>query len=364
MTILSAVLLFGFIIFIHELGHFIVAKYFNVKVLKFSIGFGPRVIGRKIGETEYMISAVPLGGYVKMLGEDVEDKEDLTPQEIDEIKSDPRSFRNQPVSKRIAIVFAGPLFNLLTAVAIFFGIYVYGVPTLKPVIGEVIQGSPADKAGLKPNDEIVMMDGKKIRQWTEMTEIIHKSANKPLKIEYVRDAKVYAITIVPEEKVTKDIFGEDKKVGLIGIKPADKTFVFREDPLTAFDKAILKTGEIIYLTFVGIIKIIQKIIPADNIGGPILIFQMAEKTASLGLISFLTFTAIISINLGVLNLLPIPILDGGHILFFLIEGLIKRPINEKVIIISQRIGLALIIALMAFAIYNDIFRLFGNNPTP
>ncbi|MFQ3574336.1 MAG: RIP metalloprotease RseP [Thermodesulfovibrionales bacterium] len=364
MTFLSAVLLFGFIIFIHELGHFIVAKRFNVKVLKFSIGFGPKVLGRKIGETEYVLSAIPLGGYVKMLGEDIEDSENMSPQEIEELRNDPRSFKNQPVSKRIAIVFAGPLFNLLTAVVIFFGIYIYGIPTLVPVIGEVMPDSPAYKAGLQPNDKVVMLDNKKINQWGEMTEIIHKSANKPIKVRIIRGEQTLDFTIVPEEKVIKDLFGEDKKVGLIGIKPTDQTFIVREDPLTALDKSLSKTVEIIYLTLVGIVKIIQKIIPADNIGGPILIFQMAEKTASLGIISFLTFTAIISINLGILNLLPIPILDGGHIVFFLIEGIIKRPINEKVIIVSQKVGLALIIALMAFAMYNDIFRLFGDKITP
>lgn len=364
MTLLYAGLLFGFIIFIHELGHFIVAKYFNVKVLKFSIGFGPKVISRRIGETEYMISAIPLGGYVKMQGEDIDDQENMSPKEIEELKNDPRSFKNQPISKRIAIVFAGPLFNLLTAVFIFFGIYMYGLPTLMPVIGEVIQDSPAYRAGLQVNDQISMLDGKKINQWSEMTEIIHKSANKPLKVKVIRGDQSHDLTIIPEEKVIKDIFGEDKKVGLIGVKPADKTFILREGPLTAFDRAVVKTGEIIYLTFVGIVKLIQRIIPADNIGGPILIFQMAEKTASLGILSFLTFTAIISINLGVLNLLPIPILDGGHILFFLIEGIIKRPIDERVIVISQRIGLVLIIALMAFAMYNDIFRLFGDKAIP
>ena len=362
LTILWAVLLFGFIIFIHELGHFLAAKRFNVKVLKFSIGFGPKVIGKKIGETEYLLSAVPLGGYVKMLGEDPEDKdapaEPLTPED------EARSFKNQSIRMRAAIVFAGPLFNLLTAVLIFFAIYIHGVPALLPVIGEVMADSPAMRAGLKQGDEILSINGKVINQWAEMTEIIHKSPNRPLQFAIKRAGHTLNLTITPEPKIVKDLFGEDKEVGMIGIKPSDKVTVVQYGLIEASDKALLKTGEIIYLTFVGIVKLFQKIIPADNIGGPILIFQLAEKTASLGVISFLTFTAVISINLGILNLLPIPVLDGGHLLFFAIEAIRKRPLDDRIIVVSQKVGMALIIMLMAFAMYNDIFRIISGSPIP
>ncbi len=362
MTVLWAVLLFGFIIFIHELGHFLAAKRFNVKVLKFSIGFGPKVLSKKIGETEYLLSAVPLGGYVKMLGEDPDDEE--TPHAPLSKEDEARSFKNQSIRKRAAIVFAGPLFNLLTAVLIFFAIYVHGVPALLPIIGEVMPDSPAMRAGLKQGDEIQSINGKVINQWSEMTEIIHKSANKPLQFLVKRDEQTLNLTITPEPKIVKDLFGEDKEVGIIGIKPSDKVTTVQYGLIEASDKALLKTGEIIYLTFVGIVKLIQKIIPADNIGGPILIFQLAEKTASAGVISFLTFAAVISINLGILNLLPIPVLDGGHLLFFAIEAIRKKPLDDRVIAVSQKVGMALIIMLMAFAMYNDIFRIISGSPIP
>lgn len=364
LTLLSAVLLFGFVIFIHELGHFLAAKYFNVKVLKFSIGFGPKVIGRRVGETEYLLSAVPLGGYVKMLGEEVEDKDGDTQVEPLRAEEEARSFKNQTVAKRTAIVFAGPLFNLLTAVVIFFGVYVHGIPALLPVIGEVMQDSPAMRAGLKPMDEIVSINGAAVNQWAEMTDRIHKSAGKALLFDVKRGEQRLQFTITPEKKVVKDLFGEDKEVGIIGIKPSDRVMTIQYGLIEASDKAFVKTGEIIYLTFVGIVKIFQKIVPADNIGGPILIFQLAEKTAAAGVISFLTFAAVISINLGILNLLPIPVLDGGHIMFFAIEAIRKKPLEEKVILISQRVGMALIIMLMAFAMYNDIFRLISGSPIP
>jgi regulator of sigma E protease len=360
MTIISAILLFGFLIFIHELGHFIFAKMSNVKVLKFSLGFGPKVIGKKIGETEYLISAVPLGGYVKMLGEDPAENPDETVDDSDK----ERSYKNQPIRKRAAIVFAGPVFNLLTAVVIFFFISMIGIPTLLPIIGEVMPDAPAAKAMLMKGDRIIEINGKPLRHWAEMTEIIYQSANKRLSLKIQRGAETLNISITPEAKKIKDIFGEEKEIGLIGIKPSDETTVIREGVLNSAKNAVMKTWEISALTVIGIIKLIQRIIPADTIGGPILIFQMAEKQASTGALNFFFFAAVISINLGVLNLLPIPVLDGGHILFMGIEAVRKKPLSENTIMIAQRVGMALLIALMAFAMYNDIFRLFNGKPIP
>ncbi|HCL81697.1 MAG TPA: RIP metalloprotease RseP [Nitrospiraceae bacterium] len=360
MSLLSALLLFGFLIFIHELGHFIFAKISGVKVLKFSLGFGPKVIGKKIGETEYLISAVPLGGYVKMLGqEDVGEVQ----EESDSSERD-RSFRYQPALKKASIIFAGPIFNLLTAVVIFFFIFIIGVPTLLPAVGEVMPDTPAAKAMLSKGDRILEIDGKPVRHWAEMTEIIYGSANKPLALKVQRDSGTVTIHITPESKKVKDIFGEEKEIGLIGVKPSGETVKIKENLPNSIKNAFLRTWEISELTIIGIIKLIQRIIPADTIGGPILIFQLAEKQASTGPLNFFTFAAVISINLGVLNLLPIPILDGGHLLFLGIESIRKKPMSERTIMIAQRIGLALIITLMAFAMYNDIFRLISGKPIP
>ncbi|HEX8949824.1 MAG TPA: RIP metalloprotease RseP [Dissulfurispiraceae bacterium] len=356
MSILFAVLLFGFLIFIHELGHFILAKINRVKVVRFSLGFGPKIVGKQIGETEYMISAVPLGGYVKMLGEEVE-------EEVDSHEAE-RSYKNQSVCRRASIVFFGPLFNLLTAVVIFFFIFATGVPTLLPVVGEVMPDSPASKAKLMKGDRIVEINGAPIKQWADMTDVIHSSPNKTLQLGIRRDSKMVSVSVVPESKKDKNIFGEEKEIGLIGVKPSGETYVVRESIPDSIKGAFVKTWEISALTLVGMVKLIQRIIPAETIGGPILIFQMAEKQASTGALNYFFFAAVISINLGVLNLLPIPVLDGGHLLFLGIEGIRRKPLSEKSMMIAQRVGLALIIMLMVFAMYNDIFRLIRGKPLP
>jgi regulator of sigma E protease len=356
MSILYAILLFGFVIFIHELGHFIVAKLNGVKVLKFSLGFGPVLIGKRIGETEYLLSAVPLGGYVKMLGEDPEDEVDQSDKE--------RAYQNKNTIRRACIIFSGPLFNMLTAVVIFFFIFLTGVPNLLPTIGEVMPDSPAQKAGLIKGDRITEIDGKAVSEWTAMANVIHDSPGKTLSAKVLRSQETITLTLIPERKQVKDIFGEAKEVGLIGVKPLGDTVTVRVGLIGSARNAVLKTWEISALTVLGIVKMIQRIIPADTIGGPILIFQLAEKQAAEGVLNFLTFAAVISINLGVLNLLPIPVLDGGHLLFLGIEALRKKPVSEKAVMISQKVGIALLISLMLFAMYNDIFRLISGTPLP
>lgn len=355
MSFIYAVILFGFLIFIHELGHFLAAKISGVSVLKFSIGFGPKIIGKRIGETEYLLSAVPLGGYVKMYGEEVGD----------EVIDEKRSFKHQPVYKKIFIVFAGPLFNIIGAVFLFWIVFVHGVPVLKPVIGEVMEGSSASLAGLKNGDKIVEIEGQKITNWFDMAQFIQQNPDRALNFKIERNGEIIQLKITPQAKEAKNIFGEKVIVGQIGIKPDEKAvFIKKEEPLTALNKAFHKCYEIVELTYLTIVKIFQRVVSTEVIGGPILIFQAAGKTAEQGLISFLSFAAIISINLGVLNLLPIPVLDGGHILFFLIEAVRRKPLSEKFIAASQKIGIAFLVALMILAFYNDILRLLNPGKMP
>ncbi|MCL5024442.1 MAG: RIP metalloprotease RseP [Nitrospirae bacterium] len=356
MTFIYALVLLGILIFVHELGHFLFAKLANVKVLKFSLGFGPKVLGRKFGETEYQISAVPLGGYVKMLGE--ESGDEIT----DEDRL--RAYNFQPVWKRVLIVLAGPVFNILSAAVIFIMIFMSGVPALLPEVGEVVPGSPAASAGLTKGDNIVEVNGVPIRRWDEMTEIIHKNPGVKIDAKVKRDGRILDVSLTPERKDVPDIFGEKKEVGLIGIKPSGGTFTEKESPVGALRLGVERTWDISVLTIVSIVKLIQRVIPAETIGGPILIFQMAGQQASYGAVSFFSFLAIISINLGVLNLLPIPMLDGGHIMFLSIEAVRRKPLSEKVIMIAQRTGLAIIITLMVFAFYNDIMRLITGKMMP
>jgi regulator of sigma E protease len=356
MIFLSAIILLGVIVFVHELGHFLCAKLVGVRVLKFSLGFGPKLIGRKYGDTEYLVSSVPLGGYVKMFGE--EPDEELKEEEK------PFAYNCQPVWKRFVIVFSGPLFNILFAVIIFFFIFFKGFPVLLPEVGEVLNNSPAAHAGLVKGDRIIEINGVTINQWDEMTTVIYNSHEKPLSFKIKRDSRTFSVSITPERKKIKDIFGELKEIGIIGIKPSESTFIKKEDIVDSAKDAIIRTWEISVLTVVSIVKLIQRVIPASTIGGPILIVQMAGEQASRGLLNFFLFMALINVNLGILNLLPIPILDGGHILFLGIEAIRRKPTNEKIIAIAQRVGLAIILTLMAFAIYNDIIRLITGKQFP
>ena len=356
MSLMSAIVLLGVIIFVHELGHFLFAKLMGVRVVKFSLGFGPKLIGKQLGDTEYRISAIPLGGYVKMLGE--------TPGEELSDAEKPFAYNVQAVWKRFVIVFSGPLFNILCAVVIFFFVFVIGLPVLMPEIGEVMQDTPAEKAGLMTNDRIVRIDATPITKWEEMTEMIHENPGKTLTLEIQRDSRILSIPIVPERKTVPDIFGESREIGLIGIKPSGSTFIERSTVLEAVTDSIVRTGEMCVLTVVSIVKLIQRVIPMDTVGGPILIVQLAGEQASRGVMNFFIFMAIININLGVLNLLPIPILDGGHLMFLGIEAIRKKPLNERVLAVSQRIGLALLLTLLAVVLYNDVMRLITGKPFP
>jgi len=357
MTFLSAIILLGVIIFIHELGHFLSAKMTGVKVLKFSLGFGPKLIGRKVRETEYVISAIPLGGYVKMLGETPDD---------DELKEEekPFAFNYQPIWKRFLIIFAGPLFNIVFAVVIFFFTFLNGLPVLLPEVGEVLPDSPAQAAGLQEGDTIVEIQGTAVDQWDTMTAIIHGNPEKPLLFTIERKGETYTKTIIPEKKESKDLFGEAQKIGLIGIKPSGNISIKKDNPFNAAKLSMIRTWEISKLTIVAIVKLIQRVVPMDTIGGPIMIVQMAGEQASRGALSFFIFMAIININLGILNLLPIPILDGGHLLFLGIEGIRGKPLNEKIMSVSQKVGLALILTLMVIVIYNDVLRIITGKTFP
>lgn len=440
MTIFYAIILLGILIFVHELGHFLFAKMVNVKVLRFSLGFGPKMMGKKYGETEYQISVIPLGGYVKMLGEEPGD------EISDEDRA--RAYNLQPVGKRILIVLAGPVFNILFAAILFIVLFLTGIPVARPYIGkiteqspaakaglmtgdkivainsvaveswddidastdnnpgkpllfkieregtiaeipvtpvkkseknifgeekevwdtgieplipseigEVVKGSSADKAGVKKGDRVIEIEGKTIKVWQDLTEIIRESPGKVLRFRIKRDDHVVELSITPEKSTFTMPNGEKKEIGLIGVRPMTSDLVKRFNFINATNLGIRKTWETSFLTFVVVIKLIQRIVPADTLGGPIMIFQMAGEQAALGAMSFFAFMAVLSINLGVLNLLPIPILDGGHVMFLTFEAIRRKPVSERVMMIAQKVGLVFIVTLMAFVLYNDFLRI-------
>jgi regulator of sigma E protease len=349
MTIIAAVIALGVLIFVHELGHFIAAKKSGVGVEKFSLGFGPKILGKKIGETEYLISAIPLGGYVKMVGED--------PKEESAVKEN--SFNFQPLWKKFIIVFAGPAFNILFAVFLFILIYSFtGVTVISNQVGHVVQDYPAAKAGLMKGDIITSIDNHKIKTWFDITQAIHKNPAKDLKFNIIRDSKETVIFIRPQLGKVKNVFQEEIEVGLIGIGPAEP--LKKHDPFLIIYSGFKKTWDIITLTLLAIVKLIQRVLPANTIGGPIMIFQIVGEQVKIGIFNenLYSFLAILSINLGILNLLPIPILDGGHIMFFIIEAIRRKPISISKKEIAQQVGLFLLISLMLLAFYNDLLRVF------
>jgi regulator of sigma E protease len=363
MTLISAIILLGILIFVHELGHFLFAKLMGVKVEKFSLGFGPKLIGKKVGETEYLISAFPLGGYVKMLGESVLEETEEEAEELSE-EDKKRAYNHQTVWKRFLIVFAGPVFNILFASLVFAFIFLGGVNVLYPDVGEVMEDTPAERAGLMKDDRIIEIDGVDISEWSQMTGIIYESPEKELEFKIKRGDNIIEITIAPERKTVKNVFGEDEEIGLIGIRPSGESFKREMGPIGAVKNAVLKTVEISVLTVVAIVKLIQRAIPADNLGGPIMIVQMAGKQAAEGVVSYFSLVAVISINLGIINLFPIPVLDGGHLMFLGIEAVRKRPLEDKTIILAQKVGIMVLITIMAFAFYNDIIRIITGKGMP
>lgn len=447
--VVSAVVALGALIFIHELGHFLVAKGMGVGVERFSLGFGPRIFSFRRGETEYCVSIVPLGGYVKMMGEEATGEDAIHPP-TDAPPMDPaKSFSTKPLWARALIVFAGPGMNLVLAAVIFSVVFaVVGVPVLEPTIGRVTADSSAAQAGLRARDQVVAIDGKPVEHWGEIEEAVTRANGRPLALTIVRDGarqdvtvtprKVEAktpfnekteawsigarpylppvvgevrpgmpaaeaglqprdrvvalngapietwdelaemistranqtltlrversgsrmdLTVTPRLEVERDALGNETPVGRIGIATATSQTFKRSDPLTAAARGVARTWDVTAITVVSIWKLITGTIPASNIGGPLQISMVAGQQAQQGLVSYAFFVALISVNLAILNLLPVPMLDGGHLLFFAIEAVLGRPLSLRKREIAQQIGLALLLLLMVFALFNDLTRL-------
>jgi regulator of sigma E protease len=348
-SIAAAVIGLGLLIVFHEFGHFLLAKLSGVGVLTFSVGFGPKLWVMKKGETEYAISAFPLGGYVKMVGEDPD--EEVQQADIE------KSFAHKSLLKRIAIVVAGPGFNLLLAVFLFMVVFTfYGVPVMSTQVSGVEKGSPAERAGIAKGDRILAIDGDAVKEWEELSKKIKGSGGKALNLQIRRGEETKNITVQPTQKEGRNIFGERKDDWIIGI--GSQVSIEKGNPGLAVVKAVYQTYDYAKLTLMAFYKMLLGDVSPRNIGGPILIAQMAGQQAQEGLGSFLAFLAVLSINLGVLNLLPVPVLDGGHLLFFLVEAVTRKPVAVKYREVAQQVGICLLALLMVYAFYNDIVRFF------
>lgn len=435
----------GVLVAFHELGHFLAARWVGVKVLKFSLGFGPKIFGRQVGETEYLLSVIPLGGYVKLFGED---ETEATTEEDRR-----RSFAHQGLWGKVLIVAAGPGFNFILAYLIFAGWLSTGsplfVPTfrdLSPDIEALVPGSPASEAGMEIGDRITKVNGKDISTKTELLDAVSHSKGQPISLEIRRDSRPKTVTVTPiplqgQPREAEDLaytIGVEETPPLItsvmhglpaaiaGFQTGDRvvsiedqpiytwvqmTTIVKEHPGKALQVDVLRNGQRVHLTVtpsaekstvngatvevgkigvsgpgrslmhasnpmqalyqgvdatwgwteltaVGLYKMVVGDISSKNIGGPLTIANISGEAASQGASSVVFLIAILSINLGVLNLLPIPILDGGHLLFFLIEGILRKPLGDRQREIAQQVGLVLLVGVMIFAFWNDIERIF------
>lgn len=353
--IIPMIIVLGIMIFFHELGHFLAAKSFNVKVLKFALGFGPKITAKEVGETEYSIRYIPLGGFVKMLGEDenIEESGEIAPED------EKRAFNRQHPLKRITIVAAGPIFNLLLAFLLFLGLFmVSGDYILTPEIGSVKEGSPAERAGILKGDIVVSVQDVRIEKWEDIKDIVQKQAGKPLLITVERAGRLHSYSVIPEESLEQNEFGEEVKRALIGIVNSGEVVNVKLSLFGAFKESLYQTWRWIKLTCLVVVKLFQGAVSIKTVGGPILIGQMTGQIVQESISSLIPFMAIISINLAILNLFPIPILDGGVILFLIFEMLLKRPISIDKRELAQKIGLSILLLLMMVVFYNDILRLF------
>lgn len=444
--LISFVVVLGVLIIVHELGHFFMARLCGVGVERFSVGFGPVLWRFRGKETEYCLSLIPMGGYVKMMGDDENPLEGGKTGSVDPAKA----FNYKPLFARFLIVFAGPAMNFVLAVLLAAAMFTFigrpvapaevgrvtdggpaaqaglrtgdrivavdgppvqywedlarvvqsangralqltvqgrdgsqravsltpvqatrkdlfgddqvvweigASPYLPPAIGDVIAGDPAAQAGLRPGDVVVALEGQPVMSWDELAEKIHRRAGEPTRIEVKRGGETLAITVTPKRGKIPGPDGKETEVGLVGIRPGGATTMVRSNPLSATWEGFAWSADVTAKTAIGLYKIVVGQLDRSNIGGPIQIAKTAGEQARQGIVSLALFTAVISINLFLLNLLPVPMLDGGHLLFFAFEAVLGRPLSVRKREVAQQVGFALLMLLMVFAFYNDFKRI-------
>jgi regulator of sigma E protease len=336
------------LIFIHELGHYSAARFFGVYVEVFSIGFGKKLFSFMWLNTRWQISAIPLGGYVKMKGQD-----DLDPAAL---SGDNDSYNSKKPWQRILILLAGPLANFALAWFLFYAIALGGAKTLSPIIGNVVKESPAEIAGLQKGDIVLSLNGEPIDEWNQLSDAI-KSSLGALTLQIERGENIYTITVEPKITETQNIFKETIQQRMVGIAPSGVTHTMDLTLVGALVYASEETYNSSLLIFQSVQKLLTGVVPAKEVGGVVSIVQITADASSYGWISLFFFAALISVNLGVLNLLPIPALDGGHIMFNLYEMIRRKAPSEAVITQLTIGGWVILLGLMSLGLYNDITRL-------
>ncbi|MEC8067076.1 MAG: RIP metalloprotease RseP [Pseudomonadota bacterium] len=346
---LMFIVVLSILVFFHELGHYLAARSVGVRVTTFSIGFGKELFGwnDKHG-TRWKFSLVPLGGYVQMFG-DTETK-DLTEAEKSE------AFLEKGVWQRIWVVFAGPLANFVLAIVFLFGLMLSGEEVLKPHVGAVTEGSAAEAGGIQEGDLFLVMDGNPVFKWDDVVKNIAASQGKPMTLVLERDAQALTLLVAPKVEKRNNLMGEEVVIPFLGVSPSGERSVVEHSVGDALVLGFTRTYDITARILEGIGKIITGSVSAKHVGGPVMIAEVAGQAGSQGWYSLVMFMVVISINLGLINLFPIPVLDGGHLLFYFIEALRGKPLGEKAQEYGYRVGFGLIMMLMLLAISNDILR--------
>lgn len=361
--VLPFILVLSLVVFIHEMGHFLVARWFGVIVEQFSIGFGREIAGwTDRNGTRWKVGWLPLGGYVKFLGDETAastpDREAVSKLPADVLKD---CFQFKPLHARAAVVAAGPIANFILAVVIFAFMYsVVGQSVTAPRVDAVSPDGAAATAGFEPGDLVVSIDGRSIESFNQMQRIVSTSPERELAFLVERAGEQVALVVVPQLKEVTDPFGNTQRIGLIGLSrqngEGDVTTI-RYNPVTAVWKGVGETGFIISTTLSYLGDIIVGRQDADQLGGPLRIAQVSGQVATLGVLALLNLAAILSVSIGLLNLFPIPMLDGGHLLYYAVEAVRGEPLGEKAQEFGFRIGLAAVMSLMIFATWNDLVHL-------
>jgi regulator of sigma E protease len=347
MNTIIFLIIISILIFVHEFGHFYMARRLGIKVEKFSLGFGPQLFGFKYQEVDFKICLIPFGGYVKMAGDNRQ-----------EYKGQSWEYLAKRPGERAKVVFFGPLFNYILAFLFLWVVYCIGYPQMSSTVGKVMDNMPAKAAGVLENDKIIEINGKKVKYWIDvLANIKEKPAKDKIEIKVLRQDKEVDLSIVPVTKEEKDLFGTKKIVALIGIAPSNEIIEEKYNIFEAFGVSLYTTLKLTYFTFKAIGSLIfGHLSLREAVTGPIGIYNITSEAAKYGFNAILHVTAMFSLALAIFNVLPIPVLDGGHLLFLGIEKLRKKPLSEKV---EQRItdvGFGFILILAVFILFNDVIR--------
>lgn len=350
-SLFTFILVLSLLIIVHEFGHFIAAKRIGVKVEQFSLGFGMKLLKININGTEYSIGLIPLGGFVKLAGDNPE-----------EFKGQAYEFLAKSVSKRFQVIFFGPLLNYVLGFLFFWGIFFTGFPTLTTKVGGIVDELGAKKAGIAAGDKVIAVDGKKVAFFEELQEAVQdkRTAGKA-RLVILREGKEFKVDVAIKETEVEDVFGRKHKVGLLGIMPSDEAVNVRHGFVKSAFLGGQRVWDLTVLTYEGLLRMISgKMSMRESVTGPLGIFFITSKAASLGILAVMHLIAVLSVSLAIFNLLPFPVLDGGHIFLLGIEKIRGKPLGLKLERIISQIGVTILISLVILITYNDILRLFGD----